>query len=374
MVSNALESREALLVSDLILDGLPYPVILSDDAPARIAELLRGHRIALLFDARVEERQLAIRRALSAAQADVAGALPVRGGERAKSLRSLELVWRWLLECRADRETVLLAVGGGTVTDLAGFAAATFMRGIAWLPVPTTVLGMADAAIGGKTAIDLREGKNLAGAFWPPRAVIGDLGALGTLPRRERSTGLAEIVKAAVVGDPGLLELVDGMRSTGAKNPVWPEAIARAARVKIEIVGGDLRESGARAALNLGHTIGHGIEHAARGRVTHGHAVAIGLRGAGILALRMGMFSPDDHRRVLRALRRAALPLYDASIDTAAVLLAIQADKKRRDGEIRFVLPERIGRVRTGIAVKPADLRAVVEQCATPPQAEELGE
>jgi 3-dehydroquinate synthase len=360
-------------MSDVVLDGLPYAVIVSDDASSRIADALADSGpIAVVFDERVRRRAKAVVRALRGAGLRVAGELPIRGGERCKSIRALQSLWRWLVEKGADRTSTLLAVGGGTVTDLAGFAAATFMRGIAWATIPTTVLAMADAAIGGKTAIDLPEGKNLAGAFWPPRVVLADMAALATLPRRERATGIAEIIKASIIGDPGLLDVADAIGAESDEPALWREAIVRAARVKIAIVAADPREGGARAALNLGHTIGHALEHAARGRLAHGEAVAIGLRGAGLLAMRSGIFSAREHARVLRSLELARLPVHDSKLDPATVMRALATDKKRRDGEVRFVLPERIGRVTIGVAVAEKLVRAVVRQCSRPPLAEEL--
>ncbi|HME81038.1 MAG TPA: 3-dehydroquinate synthase family protein [Candidatus Eremiobacteraceae bacterium] len=361
-------------MSDVVLDGLPYAVIVCDDAGARIADALAEcGPIAVVFDERVRRRARALVRALRGAGHTVAGELPVRGGERCKSTRALEGVWRWLVEKRAHRATTLLAVGGGTVTDLAGFAAATFMRGIAWAAVPTTVLGMADAAIGGKTAIDLPQGKNLAGAFWPPRVVLADLAALPSLPPRERATGLAEIVKAAVIADAGLLEAVGAVAARPDDMHLWRAAIVRAARVKIDVVAIDPGERGARAALNLGHTIGHAIEHAAGGRLSHGEAVAIGLRGAGLTALRTGRFSRREHARVLHGLALAGLPVHDGKLDLAAVMRALATDKKRGENGIRFVLPKHIGRVEIDVAVPEKLVRAVVRQCSRPPLAEELG-
>jgi 3-dehydroquinate synthase len=362
-------------MSDVVIDGLTYPVVVSDAPATRMGGLLQeAASVAIVCDARVASRAVKIGRELARGGAVVLGQLAIRGGERAKSLSTLERLWGWLLGRGADRRTVLLAVGGGTVTDVAGFAAATFMRGIAWLPVPTTVLGMADAAIGGKTAIDLKEGKNLAGAFWAPEAVMADLGALATLPRRQLMTGLAEIVKAAIVGDPRLLEVVNGLSPRKAKPAQWREAIVAAAAVKVRIVASDPREAGPREALNLGHTLGHAIEHASGGRMPHGEAVAIGLRGEGLLALRAGLYSAREHARVLRTLERCELPVAYGGLDGDAILRALRRDKKRRDGVVRFALPERIGSVRTGVAVRDADLRAVIAQCAWAPEAEELGE
>ena len=362
-------------MSGAIIDGLPYPILVSDAAAERVASLLdRAPTIAVVCDERVAPRARSIARACTRAGVTILGQLALRGGERCKSARTLERLWSWLHARGADRQTIVVAVGGGTVTDVAGFAAATFMRGIPWLAVPTTVLGMADAAIGGKTAIDLAEGKNLAGAFWSPVAVVADLGALATLPQRQLKTGLAEIVKAAVVGDAGLLDIVGRLQPHRPKADDWHAAIIAAARVKVRVVAADPRETGPREALNLGHTLGHALEHAARGRMPHGEAVSIGLRGEGLLALRAGLFSPPEHARVLRTLRHCTLPLAFQRIDSAAILRALRGDKKRRAGVVRFALPERIGAVRTGVAVADADLHAAIAQCARPPGAEELQE
>jgi 3-dehydroquinate synthase len=328
--------------------------------------------VAFVYDERVAAlaRRVAQRSARSGRK--VLGHLGIRGGERCKSAEVVARLWRWLHASGADRHSVLVAVGGGTVGDVVGFAAATFMRGIRWMPVPTTLLAMVDAAIGGKTAIDLREGKNLAGAFWPPIAVVADLDSLATLPPRQIQTGVAEIVKAAIVGDPRLLEILATLRGRRIKPTAWLPIVAAAAAVKARVVASDPREQGERAALNLGHTLGHAIEHAARGRLEHGEAVAIGLRGEGLLAIRAGLFSPAEHARMLNSLEGWGLPLAHGGLDPTAIARSLRGDKKRRDGVVRFALPERIGAVRIGVAVNDADVRAVIRQCARPPGAEEL--
>ena len=360
-------------MSDRIVDGLAYPVVITSRAAPVAVEALRDcSGLAVVYDARVARRAAELSVAARHAGVKVLGSLALRGGERIKSVSSTSALWRWLLAHRVERASVLVAVGGGTLTDLAGFAAATYMRGIAWVAVPTTLLGMVDASIGGKTAIDLPEGKNVAGVFWPPRAVVADVGALTTLPRREMENGMAEIIKSAVIGDPSLLELADAAFARASNSGDWGEVVAAAARVKIGIVAADPLETGRRAALNLGHTLGHAIEHASRGRLSHGRAVAIGLRGEGLLAIALRLFSPAAHARVLTALRLAGLPLHDRALDLAAAMRALLADKKRLGARLRFSLPVAIGDVRTGIEAEPALVRRVLAQCARAPRAEEL--
>jgi len=367
-------------MSDIILDGLEYPVIFSDKAPSSLLDVIarqdpKVERVAIIADRRLASRANAFARAFPRSGARVLGSRLIAGGERAKSPASLATLWRAFAEMRVDRGTLIVALGGGTITDLAGFASATFARGVPWAAIPTTVLAMADAAIGGKTAIDLPAGKNLAGAFWPPRAVVADVAALETLPARERATGLAEVIKAAVVGDAGLLDAVEAFDASHASSEAWVELIVRAARVKVRIVAGDPFDRGSRAALNLGHTIGHALEHAAGGQLSHGAAVSIGLRAAGLLALKAGMFSPGDHARVLRALARQGLPLsWSGARREAAVRKALDLDKKRAGAKIGFIIPERIGAVKVGVTVERSTLRSTIRQCAVPPQAEELME
>jgi 3-dehydroquinate synthetase len=285
-------------------------------------------------------------------------------------MRSVATIHSDLVAAGADRATLVVAVGGGTVTDLAGFAAATYLRGVAWLPIASTVLGMVDAAIGGKTGLDLPEGKNLVGAFWQPIGVIADLSALETLPLRERRTGMAEIVKHAVVGDPGLLRICESF-SVDSANADWPALIRRAAQVKLRIVERDTREAGARTTLNLGHTVGHALEFASGFRLSHGAAVAVGLRAAGLLALKRGMWSATAHARVLGALAQAGLAVHVGGISTSDVLAAMRRDKKRSGGKHLFVLPERVGKVVYGVDVAEAEIRRVVARCSRPAGADE---
>jgi len=359
---------------DIVIDGLPYPVVIAADAAATLPQLIaRECRAAVIVhDQRIEPRARSIASSLSAAGIVVRGALSIAAGESAKQPSTVATLYDSLLEFGADRATWVVAIGGGTITDVAGFAAATYLRGVRWAAVPTTVLGMADAAIGGKTGIDLPQGKNLVGAFWDPSAVVADIAALATLPLAERSTGLAEAVKCAIIADPAMIAAIESINPRSDQES-WRRIVAAAARVKATIVAADPLERGRRAALNLGHTVGHAIEAASAYRVTHGHAVSVGLRAAGLIARSQGAgwWPHGDHALMLGALRSAGLPLFARDVKVDAVMTGLSRDKKSVDGHVRFVLPYAIGDVRTGIPIGDPVVRAAVEACLAPPPASE---
>lgn len=351
-----------------MIDGLAYPILIADDAAAEIMTVWpEARRAAVVFDRNVATRALPLESALRAAGVDVLGVLGIAAGERRKRMRSVEAIHAWLLERGADRRTVIVAVGGGTLTDVAGFAAATFLRGAPWVAVPTTVLGMVDAAIGGKTGVDRPEGKNLIGAFWDPAAVVADLGALDSLALSQRRTGMAEIIKSAIIANASLLDEAAAMR-LHAPAARWRPLIAAAARVKVDVVAADPREVGPRAVLNLGHTVGHALELASGYRLKHGEAVSIGLRAAGLLSLHRAFWGAQDHGRVLGTLRACGLPLWSKGLAVDVVAAAMTKDKKRRDGKHRFVLPTAIGAVRVGVEVTNDEVRSTLLACAAPPQ------
>jgi 3-dehydroquinate synthase len=360
------------VTDDIVIDGLPYPVVIATDAASTLRGVVGQDCAAavIVHDRRVELRARAIAAALADAGVTIRGIIPVAGGESVKRAASVASLYDALLEFGADRSTWLIAVGGGTITDVAGFAAATYLRGVRWVAVPTTVLGMADAAIGGKTGIDLPQGKNLIGAFWNPSAVVADLAALATLPNRERSTGLAEAVKSAIIGNPKLLDAIEA-HSVRAKPAAWRELIAAAAQVKARIVAEDPFERGRRSVLNLGHTVGHAVEVASGYQVAHGDAVSIGLRAAGLIARSRGWWPEADHARMLSVLKNADLPLHADGLKLDAVMKGLSRDKKSVDGRIRFVLPVTIGDVRHGIEIEGPTIREAVETCLAPAPASE---
>jgi 3-dehydroquinate synthase len=352
----------------IVVDGLSYPIVVSDEAPAEAAAIVRrkSRRSIVVSDRNVESRGALVTDALKRAGCDVLGVNAIEAGERRKQWKSVAELHTLFLKSGVERGSVVVAVGGGTLTDTVGFAAATYMRGIRWVAVPTTVLGMVDAAIGGKTGIDRPEGKNLIGAIWQPAGVVADLEALATLSLAHRKTGISEVIKAAVIGDPELLEAVDQVDL--ASPPIaWAHIIARAAGVKARVVALDPEDHGARAVLNLGHTFAHAIEQASKYRIVHGAAVALGLRAAGVLARDRTGWSYVDHHRVLKALRRAGLRVAMPKLSTDHIVEAMRFDKKRRDGVLKFVLPVRLGEVRAGVDVPDSDVRMAITTLATRP-------
>ncbi len=275
----------------------------------------------------------------------VRACLPLAGGEGTKRMRSLERILEWLAERHVERDTPLLAVGGGTIGDLAGTAAALFARGLPLVHVPTTWLAQADSAIGGKVAVDLRGAKNAAGSFWPPVTVLSDVAALRTLPLRLRRDGMAESVKAALIGDPALWRLLEerGRASLRTDEAARYAILERSARLKLGVCERDPFEAGERRTLNLGHTIGHALEIESGYRLRHGAAVALGMRAVAAIAARRGG-DPELAPRLDDLFSRLGFTLTRA-FDTRQVREAMLGDKKRRDGGQRWILPMAIGEV-----------------------------
>ncbi|MFC4051467.1 3-dehydroquinate synthase [Actinomadura syzygii] len=266
-------------------------------------------------------------------------ALPVPDGEAAKEVGVLAGLWSSFARLGMTRTDVVVGVGGGATTDLAGFAAASWLRGVRAVLVPTTLLGMVDAAVGGKTGINVPEGKNLVGAFHPPTGVLCDLTTLMTMPREDYVSGLAEIIKAGFIADPAILDLVED-DPKGAANPDGPhtrELVERAVKVKADVVSADLRESGLREILNYGHTLAHAIEKAEDYRFRHGHAVAIGMVYAAELARLAGRLPADVVRRHRDVLASVGLPVSYAA-DWAGLRATMTVDKKSRGTTLRFVV------------------------------------
>jgi shikimate kinase/3-dehydroquinate synthase len=285
---------------------------------------------------------------------DVAADVRIPPGEEAKTLATAERVLRALARAGMDHDDHVAALGGGVVGDLAGFAAALYQRGVGVVQVPTTLVAQVDSAYGGKTGVDLPEGKNYAGAYHQPSAVLADPSVLATLPAEELAAGWAEVVKTALIAGGPLWERVRS-GAAGADR----DTVLACARAKLEVVAGDERDAGRRQVLNLGHTVGHAIETATGyARYRHGEAVALGL----LAALRLSG-QPALRDEVAELLAARGLPTtLDPAVDLDDVVAAVARDKKRRDGQVGFVLVEGPGDVRTGRPVADAELRAVVAE------------
>lgn len=280
--------------------------------------------------------------------------ITIPAGEAHKTLATIASLWQGFLSVGLERRSTVVALGGGVTIDLAGFAAGTYLRGIHWVAIPTTLLAMADASIGGKTGFDLPQGKNLVGAFYPPRLVLADPQTLDTLPLRELRAGLAEVVKAGLIADPSLFELC--AQGWPAVSEHLEEVVRRTMAVKVRIVQADPYERGRRAALNLGHTLGHAIETASDYHLLHGEAIAIGLVVEARLAERIGLARDGLAQRIAGCLAGLGLPTeIPADLSPKAIVQAAMVDKKRQAGDLRFALPLRLGRVRVGVTVPEWD-------------------
>jgi 3-dehydroquinate synthase len=301
-------------------------------------------------------------------------AIEVPAGEPAKRLKVVESIYQRLASIPAHRPDPLVAVGGGATTDVAGFAAATWLRGVPLVSVPTTLLGMVDAAIGGKTAVDLDAGKNLVGAFHQPSAVIADLDTLATLPAPELRSGMAEVIKAGLIADPALAAscLAQGPAAVAGDLGALAPLVERAIRIKAGVVRADEREAGRRAILNYGHTLGHALERlAAYQGLRHGEAVALGMVFAALVSEKVGLAAPglvEGHVRVLSA---AGLPVGGVDLDPDAVLDAMGTDKKHggAGGGLRLVLLRAEGDAELVPAPERALLVEAIRSLAAEPEA-----
>ena len=276
--------------------------------------------------------------------------LEIDAGEERKTLQTLSSILDKAQQEGLERTSLMLALGGGVVGDMTGFAAACWLRGIGIVQVPTTLLSMVDASIGGKTGVNHPKGKNLIGAFHQPRLVVIDPLTLNTLPVREFRAGMAEVIKYGVIGDPDLfrrLEEASDLSDPSAIDPkLLHDILVLSAEAKAAVVADDEREGGRRAILNYGHTFGHVVETlTGYGTWLHGEAVAIGMAAVGQLAVQKGLWSEADQQRQLKLIQKAGLPVAWPSLDQEAALRTLQGDKKVRHGRLRFVLPTQIGNV-----------------------------
>ncbi len=319
-----------------------------------------GKRCAVISDSNVARRYARLaQRSLARAGFD-ALLIVVPAGETAKSLKTVQGCYDRLARHRLERKSFIVALGGGVTGDLAGFVAATYLRGIPFVQVPTTLLAQVDSSVGGKVGVNLKAGKNLVGAFHQPRQVLCDFATLRTLPRREYRSGLAEIIKYGIIYDASLFRRLErDLPKLLKRDPkVLADVVARCCEIKAEVVGRDETDCGLRAILNFGHTIGHAIEAVSGyGKYLHGEAIAIGQAAAAELSARLSGLPAKDVTRIRKLFRRAGLPI-TVKLDAGRrrqILSAMKLDKKVSGGEIKFVLARKIGKVEYGQNV-PAHL------------------
>lgn len=349
-----------------------YPIRIGSQLLARPetwAPHLSGRTVGIVTNNTIAPLYLEAVRGPLAALGKTVTAVVLPDGEAHKDWTTLNLIFDALLGNRFDRKSTLIALGGGVIGDMTGFAAATYQRGIDYLQVPTTLLAQVDSSVGGKTAINHPLGKNMIGAFHQPRAVIMDLATLDTLPARELSAGLAEIIKHGAIADADLFAWLEAnmdalrRRDAGALT----HAIRRSCEIKADVVRQDEREGGLRAILNFGHTFGHAIEAGlGYGSWLHGEAVGAGMVQAADLSRRMGMLDGDAAQRLQRLVAAAGLPVAAPAFPADQWVDLMAVDKKAEAGNLRFVLLEGLGKVRVGPV--PADaLRATLAATATVP-------
>ena len=290
----------------------------------------------------------------------------IPAGERYKNLDSIQTLYDKALEQRLERSSTLVALGGGVIGDMTGFAAATWLRGINFVQVPTSLLAMVDASVGGKTGVNHPQGKNLIGAFYQPRLVHIDPDVLKTLPEREFRAGMAEVIKYGVIWDNDLFVRLEGATALDSFQAIDPELLniilTRSCQAKAEVVSQDEKESGLRAILNYGHTIGHAIESlTGYETINHGEAVAIGMVAASEISVRLGLWNRECHTRQLALLQKTGLPTQiPTSVSVEDILDTLQTDKKVKAGRVRFILPTGIGEVKITDAVPNDTLRDVL--------------
>ena len=291
--------------------------------------------------------------------------LTVGRGEESKTIDSVAALYREFMARGADRTSIIIGIGGGIVTDMAGFAAATYMRGLRFGFVPTTLLAQVDASVGGKNGVNLDGYKNMVGTFAQPEFVVCDVTLLRTLPDREFRAGLAEALKAGIIADPELFELLErnDFATLRRDESLLEEVVYRALKVKADIVARDERETGERRLLNLGHTLAHAIEKCCPSQLNHGEAVAVGMYMVAQAAVRMGLLADADFRRIGSALTGLGFSL-DVPADISVLLSAVARDKKSSGDDVWLVLPEAIGRCCSRLTPRK-ELKQLFESCTT---------
>jgi 3-dehydroquinate synthase len=351
-----MDSGAPLLTVPVDLGSAAYQVLIGRGALGQLgAQIIKrgfksGCRVLVVSNAHVSGHYgETVRRSLEHAGL-ITDFLELEAGEVHKTPATVALIHDRACSHQLERGSLIVALGGGVVGDMAGFAAATWLRGIGVVQVPTTLLAMVDAAIGGKTGVNHAGGKNLIGAFHQPQLVLIDPETLATLPPREVRAGMAEVIKYGVIGDPVLVDSLEERQQLncleGIGKSLLLQILRRSAAAKARVVATDEREGSLRAILNYGHTLGHVVETlTGYERYLHGEAVAIGMAAAGELSLSLGLWSAQDQQRQLALLERSGLPVAAPDLDGEAIRNCLLRDKKVRDGRVRFVLPTGIGSV-----------------------------
>lgn len=348
-----------------------YPIYVGKGLISRIGEYLNEitnpGKVLIVSDTVVSQYYASdVRKCLKDMECDVS-LIEIHGGERSKSIQQLTQLLDGLVDNQLDRSSIVIALGGGVIGDLSGFAASIYMRGIDYIQIPTTLQAQVDASVGGKTAINHPKGKNLIGTFHQPKLVVIDVNTLETLPKREIRSGLIEVIKMGVIRDEHLFEMVEeelnSILSLNAETLI--EMIARACANKADIVAKDEKESGLRMVLNYGHTFGHALEAITDYKeFRHGEAVSIGMNCAAKLAVNLGMLSHKDYHRQQALLMQAKLPLvFPSNLSPKTIYDSMYHDKKALKGKLRLILPTRIGEVVIREDVTDTEIIDAISKC-----------
>lgn len=343
------------------LSTTKYQIHVEAGALTRAGALLReagltGDRVVVITDPHVKGLHAdALCESLYAAGSRIDIVL-VPEGEQSKSLDSAARLYGELTNLHAERSTPILALGGGVIGDLAGFVAATYLRGVPFVQIPTTLLAQVDSSIGGKVAVDHGNLKNKIGAFYQPRLVISDTNVLKTLSRDDLASGLGEVIKMAVILDPAFFVFLERNIAgiMALDDALLEEVVSTTSQLKVGVVEKDEREENLRAILNFGHTIGHAVESVSNFSLKHGHAVALGMLAASIISNKMGMLSKEEYARLHNLIQKAGLPTRIPKVSTEKIFEAMQHDKKVLQNKVRFILPKAIGSVIISDEVTPA--------------------
>ncbi|WP_414443712.1 3-dehydroquinate synthase [Burkholderia sp. 22PA0106] len=349
-----------MITVNVDLGDRAYPIHIGDGLIGRtelFAPHIKGASVTIVTNTTVDPLYGDALRAALAPLGKQVETVVLPDGEAYKHWETLNLIFDGLLGSRADRKTTLIALGGGVVGDMTGFAAACYMRGVPFIQVPTTLLSQVDSSVGGKTGINHPLGKNMIGAFYQPQAVIADIGALRTLPERELAAGIAEVVKTGAIADPAFFDWIEAdIEALNRREPAaLTEAVKRSCEIKAGVVAADEREGGLRAILNFGHTFGHAIEAGlGYGEWLHGEAVGCGMVMAADLSVRLGRLDDASRQRLNRVIAAAHLPVRAPDLGAARYVEMMQVDKKAEAGAIKFIVLERLGAA--SITSAPDDL------------------